>query len=197
MRIEQTFTGQFIILCYIILLVYWFAKASKVKRDIKKRNLWWWRIPPFAMLGIIFVSLKIGGHLSQYIVVILWPSAGTNFMIGIIADIVCLTGLIVALWARTTLSGNWNAGATLKEDHELIKRGPYSLVRHPIYSGILLMFFSIAIWYGRIAGFAFFASCFLAYWLKAINEEDLMMQHFPNEYPEYKKNVKALIPFVF
>ncbi len=197
MPIEQSFTGQFVILCWITFLVYWIAKASQVKRNIERRSLWWWRIPPFAMLTLIYVSLKSGGRLSEYLVVILWPSASNNFIVGVVADIVSLTGLIITLWARMTLGRNWNTGVTFKENHELVKHGPYSFVRHPIYSGLLLMFLSMAIWYGRVAGFAFFASCFVAYWVKAINEENLMMQHFPNEYPEYKKNVKALIPFVF
>src|SRR5579871_3841744 len=47
-------------------------------------------------------------------------------------------GLLFAIWARLTLGGNWSGIVTLKKDHELIIRGPYRWVRHPIYTGLLL-----------------------------------------------------------
>ena len=60
-------------------------------------------------------------------------------MIGSVADILTGAGLIVALWARTILGTNWSSNVVLKEQHELIERGPYRFVRHPIYTGVLLM----------------------------------------------------------
>lgn len=181
----------------MVFAVYWVVSASKVKRTVERQANWWWRVPLLAAMVIVYVLAKYGGTLSGYVVTVLWPSGYTKLTVGIISDIIAMSGLAVAIWSRITLSGNWDSGATIKEDHELIKRGPYSSVRHPIYSGILLMFLGTMIWYGRVAGLIFFVGCFIGYWMKAVNEEVLIMQHFPNEYPEYKKRVKALIPFVF
>jgi protein-S-isoprenylcysteine O-methyltransferase len=197
MGITQTITGQIITLCWIVFIVYWIVSALKVKRTVERRANWWWRIPPLAVLVIILILEGSRGTLSESVLAILWPFGYANLTVGIIADIITISGLAVAIWSRITLSGNWDFGATIKEDHELIKRGPYSCVRHPIYSGLLLMFLGSVTWYGRVAGFIFIASAFTGYWIKLVSEETLMMELFPNEYPEYKKKVKALIPFVF
>ena len=82
-----------------------------------------------------------------------------------------------------------------KVDPELVMTGPYSHVRHPIYSGIILAMVGTAIavsWYWLIAvgvlGSYFFYS--------AITEEHYMTKLFPNDYPAYKRSTKMLIPFL-
>ena len=54
-------------------------------------------------------------------------------------------GLLFAVWARRHLGKNWSQAVTLKEGHELITSGPYALVRHPIYTGLLLGFAGCAV----------------------------------------------------
>jgi protein-S-isoprenylcysteine O-methyltransferase Ste14 len=51
---------------------------------------------------------------------------------------VTAAGFTFAIWARMLLGGNWSSSMTVKQDHQLIRQGPYSIVRHPIYSGLLL-----------------------------------------------------------
>jgi protein-S-isoprenylcysteine O-methyltransferase Ste14 len=197
MTIANSFTGLFIILCWIAFLVYWFAKATAVKRNVEELNIWWWRLPPFVVFVYIVAALAIGGPLAGPITFRLWPSGAGSLTAGILADIICLLGLGIAVWARSTLGGNWNTGLTFKENHELIVRGPYSRVRHPIYTGMLLMLLSVAVWYGRVSGVAFLLACIAAYWSRAIQEEKLMMRHFGSEYPAYRKRTKKFIPFIF
>ncbi|MGO9480377.1 MAG: methyltransferase family protein, partial [Candidatus Kryptoniota bacterium] len=170
---------------------------SKVKRTVERRGDFAWRVPLIAAIVIIYVLGKHGGTLSKYVVAVLWPAGSINRTVGFIADIVAVGGVAFAIWARIILSGNWDMGPAVKENHELITRGPYSFVRHPIYSGMLLMFLGALIWYGRVPGLIFFASLFIGLRMKSIDEEELMTQHFPKEYSEYKKRVKALIPNVF
>jgi protein-S-isoprenylcysteine O-methyltransferase Ste14 len=196
MKTSGSLTGIFIILCWATFLVYWFAKAKTVKRNVEEINIWWWRFPPLLMFVFIILALVIGGRLAGIVTFLLWPSGAGSLADGIIADIICLLGLGIAVWARITLGGNWNTGLTFKENHEIIRRGPYSRVRHPIYSGMLLMFLGVAVWYARVSGFAFVLACVAAYWSRAIQEEKLMMQHFPEEYPEYTKRTKLFIPFI-
>jgi protein-S-isoprenylcysteine O-methyltransferase Ste14 len=84
---------------------------------------------------------------------------------------------------------------TFKEGHELIETGPYRVVRHPIYSGLLLMVLGTAILAGRLGGLVAFPIYLLSIWIKLRWEEALMTKHFP-EYLEYKARTKALVPFL-
>ncbi len=107
---------------------------------------------------------------------------------------ITLGGLALAVWARIALGGNWSGQVTFKEDHELVRHGPYAHVRHPIYSAILLMLAGTAIAIGTLGGLVGLALILVGIWLKLGQEEALMTQHFPSEYPTYKSQVGALIP---
>jgi len=67
----------------------------------------------------------------------------------ITGDAIAWTGLGIAIWARIALGSNWSGLPTFREGHELIQRGPYRFVRHPIYTGVLLMMLGSAILLGR------------------------------------------------
>jgi protein-S-isoprenylcysteine O-methyltransferase Ste14 len=107
-----------------------------------------------------------------------------------------IAGAALAIWARLFLGGNWSSSVTIKEDHKLVRTGPYSIVRHPIYSGGLLAIAGTAIVAGEARGFLALILAFLAWRLKSRVEEALMIEQFGAEYEEYKRQVKALIPFV-
>ena len=96
-----------------------------------------------------------------------------------------LAGTALAIWARLTLGRNWSAEVTFKEDHELIESGPYALVRHPIYSGLLLMALGTVIHDGRALGVGLFAALCAALWWKARQEEQIIGRHFPEAYRDY------------
>jgi protein-S-isoprenylcysteine O-methyltransferase Ste14 len=115
------------------------------------------------------------------------PVAGAGFA-------VTFLGLSLAIWARTALGHNWSGRITFKENHELIRHGPYAHVRHPIYSGILTMLLGTAIAIGRLGGFIGLPLVVLGVWLKLTQEEALMTEHFQAEYVSYRSSVRALIP---
>ena len=112
------------------------------------------------------------------------------------AAILCAIGLAFAIWARVTLGSNWSGVVTLKEGHELVERGPYRFVRHPIYTGILTMFFATALAQGHLSGFAGTLLMFASFWIKLRDEEKLMLRQFDERYTEYQQRVKRIIPFV-
>ena len=124
----------------------------------------------------------------------LWSHTLTT---GLIADVVTFLGLLLTLWARVVLGGNWSSGVVFKEQHELIEQGPYAYVRHPIYSGVLVMFLGLAIFRGTLTGFILVVIILAGLWLKALQEEKLLTRHFREAYPQYRKRVKALVPFVW
>ena len=106
-------------------------------------------------------------------------------------------GLLFSVWARRHLGKNWSQAVTLKKDHELIITGPYSLVRHPIYTGLLLAFLGSAIARAEWRGLLALALIFIALWRKLTLEEKWMREHFGDSYEAYSRRVRALIPFLF
>jgi len=124
---------------------------------------------------------------------------GENFLspthsLQIAGLVLTIGGCLFAIWARIALGNNCGGRATGKAGHELIVTGPYSLARHPIYTGLLLASIGTALAAAEwrcILGLALIVSGFAA---KIGQEERLMMQTFPETYPRYRQRVKALIP---
>jgi protein-S-isoprenylcysteine O-methyltransferase Ste14 len=108
-----------------------------------------------------------------------------------------IAGCLFAIWARLTLGRNWSARATVKAGHELVTSGPYALARHPIYTGLMVAVFGTALAQGEWRCILAIVVILLAFLVKMGQEERLMMQTFPEEYPEYRRRVKALVPGVF
>jgi protein-S-isoprenylcysteine O-methyltransferase Ste14 len=105
-------------------------------------------------------------------------------------------GLGFAIWARLHLGRNWGTPMTRKDEPELVTSGPYRLVRHPIYSGILVAGVGTALalsWLWLTA--VVLAGIYFLY--SATVEERYMAEQFPDTYPVYKRSTKMLVPFIF
>jgi len=107
-----------------------------------------------------------------------------------------VAGAGFAIWARFALGRNWSGTVTVKQDHTLIRTGPYAVVRHPIYAGLLLAMAGTAIGFGELGGFLAVAIALAGFLAKARAEESFMLAEFGNGYEEYRSRVRALIPFV-
>jgi protein-S-isoprenylcysteine O-methyltransferase Ste14 len=107
-----------------------------------------------------------------------------------------LLGIALSIWARLVLGGNWSAAVTVKQGHTLICRGPYSIVRHPIYTGLLLALLGVAFIVGEVRCLLGVGVLALSYWLKLRMEERFMVEQFGADYRRYQERVKALIPYV-
>jgi protein-S-isoprenylcysteine O-methyltransferase Ste14 len=105
-------------------------------------------------------------------------------------------GIGFAIWARLWIGRNWSGRVTIKEQHELIQDGPYAIVRHPIYSGFLLAILGTAIVHGEVRGLLALPLAALGWTFKLRMEESFMAQQFGPAYLDYKRRVKALVPFV-
>ncbi len=122
-----------------------------------------------------------------------WPQTHATAGAGLALT---MLGCCFAIWARVTLGSNWSSMPNVKREHELIVRGPYRLVRHPIYSGLLLGVAGAAVATGRLVLILAFFLAFVTYFVKMRQEEGLMLETFPEDYPAYRRRVKALIPGV-
>jgi protein-S-isoprenylcysteine O-methyltransferase Ste14 len=174
---------------WAVFAVTWAIAALFVKRTAVRswgggRLLLWIVAPMLFWMAVRSQSLGTGWRWT--------PTLSSEWL----AAMIVLLGLGVCLWARFTLGGNWSGAVTLKEDHELIERGPYRYVRHPIYSGFLLMALGTAILHARGSELLFCGLLLLGFWFKLRAEEALLTRHFPEAYPQYRRRVKALIPHV-
>ena len=105
-------------------------------------------------------------------------------------------GLSFAVWARVHIGRNWGTPMTRKNEPELVTSGPYHLVRHPIYSGILAAGLGTAValdWLWLI--FVLLAGAYFLY--SAAVEERFLTEQFPDAYPIYRRSTKMLVPFIF
>ena len=136
----------------------------------------------------IISGFRFGGRLPIH------PSGVLSTDAGAVGAVLCIAGLVFATWARVVLGRNWGMPMTLHEDPELVTSGPYSYVRHPIYTGLTAMWLGTLLVYPVTAlpGIAIITYSIYS----AVCEERDMEQRFPEEYPEYKKRSKMLLPFL-
>lgn len=178
--------------CWLVFVTIWVLAALSTKRTVyresRAQRLRYW------VLLVIACFLQLYGRqlpypLNMRVVPHEAPTACA-------AAVLCVIGLAFAVWARVTLGRNWSGVVTLKEGHELMERGPYRIVRHPIYTGILTMFFATALAQGHLFGFVGALLMFASFWIKLGDEEKLMLQQFPEQYADYRRRTKRIIPFV-
>jgi protein-S-isoprenylcysteine O-methyltransferase Ste14 len=112
-------------------------------------------------------------------------------------DVIQIAGLAFCVWARLHIGRNWSGTVTLKEGHSLVTTGPYALVRHPIYSGLMLAFLGRAIEHGQVGGLLAFAIVVVEWKRKSLIEERLMLDQFGAEYAKYQSHVKGLVPYLW
>jgi protein-S-isoprenylcysteine O-methyltransferase Ste14 len=108
-----------------------------------------------------------------------------------------LAGATLAIYSRVFLGHNWSATVQLKQNHELITHGPYRHIRHPIYTGFLLLFLGNAVMVGDWRGLLAVAIVFVSFWRKLRIEENWLAKHFGEPYSAYQNQTKALVPAVF
>jgi protein-S-isoprenylcysteine O-methyltransferase Ste14 len=174
---------------WIATAIVWVALAFGNKRTVARRGLT--GLIPVAAVAVIVLtptSLRRGGLLHQ-----LWASSA---ILWVIALLLVASGSAFAIWARLTIGRNWSSTVTLKQDHELIRRGPYSIVRHPIYTGLLSMSVGTMVLTGLVESVGVVAVGIVYVVIKVRDEERLMSETFPAQYPEYRRTVKSIIPFI-
>jgi protein-S-isoprenylcysteine O-methyltransferase Ste14 len=106
-------------------------------------------------------------------------------------------GMLFALWARVFLGRNWSSNVTLKQNHTLVRSGPYRIVRHPIYTGLLVALLGTAIALGPLRCFLGVVLAAIAWKYKSITEETFMVQQFGDQYRAYQTEVKGLVPYIW
>jgi|SRR5580704_7871762 protein-S-isoprenylcysteine O-methyltransferase Ste14 len=183
---------SFLPVVWIGFLLYWQIKATNTKTTQRLEPAAS-RILRAVTLLIAIVLLSIPRIPLPWLYVQLWPSGFLPFWLGAALTV---AGLLFAVWAREHLGRNWSHSVTIKHGHELITTGPYALVRHPIYTGILAGFLGTAIAFSQVRGFIAFASIFLGFWVKLRMEEQWMRSQFGETYATYARQTASLVPYL-
>jgi protein-S-isoprenylcysteine O-methyltransferase Ste14 len=166
--------------------LYWLVAAFSMKRghvswsrDLRIRAV---------ILVIVIVLVRLGAFRSG--------GLSTDPLRAGLGFALLALGLGSAVWARVNIGRNWGTPMTQKDEPELVTSGPYSVVRHPIYSGILVAGVGTAValsWTWLIpvglVGIYFIYS--------ATVEERYLTRQFPESYGAYQRSTKMLVPFVF
>jgi protein-S-isoprenylcysteine O-methyltransferase Ste14 len=105
--------------------------------------------------------------------------------------------ILLAVWARRHLGRNWSAAVRIGEGHELVRTGPYRLLRHPIYTAVLGMCVGTAIASSQYHALLAVAMVLVAYIRKSRLEEQILRKTFGAEYDAYRRHTWALVPLVY
>jgi protein-S-isoprenylcysteine O-methyltransferase Ste14 len=187
-----TVAAQIVQGCWITFAVVWLVAAFARKRSVYREPVSQ-RLRYALVLAAGYLLLAKGYKLSRPLNLRIIPASDA---VAIFAAILCVAGLLFCFWARFTLGRNWSGTVTLKEGHELILTGPYRLVRHPIYTGLMTMIVATMILVGHVAGIIGALIVFAGFWMKASYEEAVMVQQFGEEYVAYRRRVKGIVPYL-
>jgi protein-S-isoprenylcysteine O-methyltransferase Ste14 len=109
---------------------------------------------------------------------------------------VCAAGLLFTWWARISLGSLWSGSVSRKADHTVIQNGPYRLVRHPIYTGLIAAALAQGVLIGMFANLLGALILAFGFWLKARLEERFLSQELGEAgYSEYRRRTPMLMPF--
>jgi protein-S-isoprenylcysteine O-methyltransferase Ste14 len=114
--------------------------------------------------------------------------------LGIVGFALAVCGLFVASWSRMALGRYWSDKVILQTEHRLIRSGPYSCMRHPLYSGVLLAVLGTALVLGEVRGLVSFTVLLVNYAIKAKREERILAERFGTEFNTHLARTGFLLP---
>jgi protein-S-isoprenylcysteine O-methyltransferase Ste14 len=178
---------------WTVFWVLWVLPAVFGKRTVR-RQATGSRILQLVLLLVAYVLIVNGALGWTWLNQRLVPEGRTSTAVGYG---LLFAGMLFAGWARLFLGGNWSSNVTLKQDHTLVRSGPYRIVRHPIYTGLLVALLGTAIAAGELRCFLGVLLAGIAWKIKSMSEETLMVQQFGDQYARYREEVKSLVPYVW
>lgn len=187
---------EIILASWLAFAVYWVITASNVKKDAEPKIWWHGRFFSLARLTLVIMLAFLYPSIVKRIIdtSFLSPRDTITRVIGVVLTI---SGVLLSIWARSHLGKNWSSHPAVKENHELITSGPYRLLRHPIYAGMLAALLGSLLCSSNPFWFYFLIVMGVTIVYRVPVEEEIMMRTFPETYPAYKKSTSALIPFIW
>lgn len=171
-------------LCFWITGIFIYKSPEPRHRDKK------WTV---FLVSIILVTVTAELFAARYLLKKLYFPASLNAIAITIGMVLLLSGLFFAIWARVTLGRFWSGSVALIDNQPVIKEGPYAVIRHPIYAGVIAMLWGSFLLapIGFILFTAVLGTAFLLW--KSRLEEAMLTKHKEDEYVDYKKKVPNMI----
>jgi len=147
-------------------------------------------VVPLLLAGWLFAAPHLPGWLGRRWAQPSWSLFGAGVAL-------VIAGLLLSVWARFKLAGNWSGTVTLKEGHEIVRSGPYRWIRHPIYTGLLFALLGSALALGEWRGLVAVVLAKGAFLWRIGLEERRLGEHFGASYAEYRRTSWAIVPYLF
>lgn len=184
-----TYAAGVVIVAYIRREIFWEARVpgGTVQAEQGDRSFW---MITLAMMAVFYMSPL------EYIY--LHPRLPRDQWMEVVGVTLFILGTMLFVWARRTLGRNYSGHLSVKADQQLVQSGPYRVIRHPAYAGYLLMALALAVGYSSLAGMVSTILFLLPCMIYRIYVEDaLLAEHFGEQFDEYRRQVKRLIPGIW
>lgn len=186
--------ARWIFLLWDALLVAWAvaimtSKPSAQSQDsefhllqigIQVLGLWMIFGSPFLLRKTIFADRLLPAHTD----------------VAVLGLLLTVAGMLLTAWARILIGSHKKNAVVPRRGNVFVRKGPYRMARHPIYTGLIFATLGTAIVFLRAECFAGALLVAVGFWFKLRSDERLMLQQFGEEYARYRNEVRALIPFI-
>jgi protein-S-isoprenylcysteine O-methyltransferase Ste14 len=175
---------------WVAFTVYWNRAARNTAADRSMESIKSRQTHQLLLNGaLLLVFIEVPGLRQPLIPLQPWMAPAGLAVIG--------CGVLICVWARRRLGRNWSGRVSIKVDHQLIRSGPYRMLRHPIYTGLLLMYAGTALISCEVHGLIAVLLTIFAYWRKIRIEESALLEAFHEDYSQYRRKTWALVPGVY
>lgn len=175
---------------WFVWCILWLLMAAWSK-PAKRTEFPWQRLEHVIPIVIGFMFIYNGHFAWSFLADHIVPQ---NESVSIAGLLLTAGGLVFAVWARIALGANWSGTVTIKTDHNLIRRGPYKWIRHPIYTGLLISVVGTVLLQGEVRSFFGFAIILFALYRKARREERFLSEEFGESFAEHSKHTGMFLP---
>lgn len=190
MPLKMVGPGNLIRAAWLVFLFYWIFASLSVNR-IKNREPAGPRLTRWAIIVVTLLLLNtnlgyrgfLGRRFVPFTLSMAWLGA-----------ILTLAGVAFAIWARVHIGRYWSGTVALKVEHELIRTGPYAHIRHPIYTGVLMMLAGTALAIGRYGALLAFLLLLADLTWKSRREEALLAHEFGAAFEEHRSHTGFFLP---
>ncbi|MGA8036023.1 MAG: isoprenylcysteine carboxylmethyltransferase family protein [Candidatus Acidiferrales bacterium] len=190
MTLSQFGPFELINVCWFALALFWIVTSLGVKQKAKaESSTERWTHLSFLIAGALLLFKSdwpwafLQARLYPDVVWIQWTGAGLT-----------LAGVLFAIWARISLGRNWSAEVQIKQDHQLIRTGPYNYIRHPIYTGVLLGLLGNTVAIGEVRGALAYVVIVIGFIRKAKKEEMFLAGQFGSAFKEHRRRTGFFLP---
>lgn len=175
---------------WLVFLVYWIVAAFRVNRMRSPE-------PParrIIFILLIVITLILFNADPRYFGPLNRRFVHRGFWIAVTGALLTVAGIAFAIWARNHIGRFWSGSVAIREDHQLIRTGPYSRIRHPIYTGILVALAGTTLAVGNYRALLAFVIILVSLIYKARLEEALLTREFGPAFDDHRRHTCFFLP---